>query len=136
MQKRYCANFGKFILKLLCTKSLTGCQHQDEFPKIRAISFLQLLSFVNDNSKNNKSYQNGNYLRIFLGRYFCQRPGYGKCVILKPLSYLPTVNLFSCNIFIFKQSARICYSRCCAFVLFYFSQLETLHFSIPVFPFL
>jgi hypothetical protein len=28
----------------------------------------------------------------------------------------PTVNLSSCNILIFKQSARICYSRCCAFI--------------------
>jgi hypothetical protein len=27
-------------------------------------------------------------------------PGYGKCGILKPLSYPPTVILFSCNIFI------------------------------------
>ena len=44
--------------------------------------------------------------------------GYGKCGILKPNLCPPDRMLFSCNILIFKQSARICYSRCCAFVLF------------------
>jgi len=38
--------------------------------------------------------------------------GYGKCGILKPNLCPPDRMLFSCNIFIFKQSARICYSRC------------------------
>jgi hypothetical protein len=45
-------------------------------------------------------------------------PGYGKCGILKPLSCPPTVNLFSCNTFIYKQSARICYSRCWCLLFF------------------
>jgi hypothetical protein len=45
-------------------------------------------------------------------------PGYGKFGILKPLSCPPTANLFSCNIFIFKQSARICYSHCSSQRLF------------------
>lgn len=47
-------------------------------------------------------------------------PGYGKCGVLKPLSCPPTVNLFGFNIFILKQSARICYSRCCAQLFFFF----------------
>jgi len=38
-------------------------------------------------------------------------PGYGKCGILKPNLCPPDRMLFSCKIFIFKQSARICYSH-------------------------
>ncbi|SIT11993.1 hypothetical protein SAMN05421766_11150 [Zobellia uliginosa] len=43
---------------------------------------------------------------------FANDPGYERCRILKPLSCMPTVILFSWNVFIFKESARICYGRC------------------------
>jgi len=39
-----------------------------------------------------------------------KRFGYGKCGILKPNLCPPDRMLFSCNIFIFKQPIRICYS--------------------------
>ena len=45
--------------------------------------------------------------------FFLMRPnGSGKCGILKPILCPPDRMLFSCNIFIYNQSARICYSRC------------------------
>lgn len=47
-----------------------------------------------------------------------QRFGYGKCRVLKLILCPPDRILFRYNILIFKQSARICYSRCCAHVLF------------------
>jgi len=48
-------------------------------------------------------------------------PGYGKCGIFKSLSCPSTLILFSWNFFISKQSACICYSRCCAFGFLFFN---------------
>lgn len=44
---------------------------------------------------------------------------YGKCGVLKPIPCPLDQILFSCNNFIFKQSARICYSRCRQTFLFF-----------------